>query len=397
MFSGPRAIAAAVTAFLLVTATGCDSEGSDDDAKPRWTRWHLDYVSTSPDGAVVDLAATAKDEGWALANRIPDEGPTEYHLLHRRGAAWKRAELPLRLAKDAEFSNMHLDASGPGNVWLFASQLKFSTDDFEGTSTAMRWDGRRWRTTSVDFSVSDVAVLAPDDVWALNAGSETTDADLLHWDGKRWSGHDLPTDQANALAANGPDDIWAVGFRDDQPATVHFDGKKWRSVPAPEFRRPEPDSEDDASLWDIVAVSRNEVWTFGTHRYRKGEEDLDTGIALRWDGHRWRKAPKPLDTALRKNPDLGSYGTRDGAGGFVLGDGLHRTADGALHMIKAPKPVAGRSGKITKADRRQDFDTSELELVPGTHEIWAAGNVSLDATDNTNFMRGVIASYFAGG
>ncbi|MDO0933681.1 hypothetical protein QQY66_19060 [Streptomyces sp. DG2A-72] len=396
MFSGPRAIAAVVAAFLLVTATGCDSEGSDD-AKPRWTRWHLDYVSPSPDGAVVDLAATAEDEGWALANRIPDDGPTEYHLLHRRGATWKRAELPLRRAKGAEFSNMHLDASDPGNVWLFASQLTLSTDDFETTSTAVRWDGRRWRKASVDFSVSDVAVLAPDDVWALNAGSETTQADLLHWDGKRWTGQDLPVDQAGALAANGPDDVWAVGFRDDQPATMHFDGKKWRLVPTPEFHRPEPDPEDGASLSDIVTVSRDDVWAFGAHRYWTGEEEHETTIALHWDGKRWSKAPRSLDTARRKNPDLGSFGTRDGAGGFVLGDGLHRTADGALHMIKAPKPVAGRSGKITKADRRQDFDVSELDLVPGTHEIWAAGNVSVDLSDDANFMRGVIASYFAGG
>ncbi|GGK62097.1 hypothetical protein [Streptomyces flaveus] len=150
---------------------------------------------------------------------------------------------------------------------------------------------------------------------------------------------------------------------------MHFDGKKWRSFPTPEFHRPEPDPEDDASLYDVVTVSRDDVWAFGAHRYWTGEEEHEPTVALHWDGKRWRKAPKALDTELRKNHGLDTSGTRDSAGGFVLNGGLHRTADGALHMVKVSKPVAGRSGKITKADRRRRFDVSDLDLVPGTHEL----------------------------
>ncbi|MFI6281872.1 hypothetical protein [Streptomyces sp. NPDC050988] len=90
-------------------------------------------------------------------------------------------------------------------------------------------------------------------------------------------------------------------------------------------------------------------------------------------------------------------GTRDGAGGFVLSGGLHHTADGTLHAIKKPKPVAGRSGKITKADQRQRFHVNDLELVPGTHEIWASGDVSVELNGDATFLRGVIASYSTGG
>ncbi|MEU6179137.1 hypothetical protein [Streptomyces coeruleorubidus] len=403
MFSGPRAIRRgagrrllrrmAVTAALLLIVTGCGGAGGDD-SRPRSTRWQLDHVSTSPDTSVMDIAAASRDEGWALGRDVPEDGTGAYFLLHRQGSTWKRAEMPLRPEKGAEFANTYLEASGPDNVWLFASQIGEGGFESVGTPAAVRWDGRKWRTTSVDFSVSDVVVLAPDDVWALDAD---TAADLRHWDGERWTSHDLP-DEANALSGTGPDDVWAVGFRDDQPATMHFDGKKWRSVPTPGFRPPGPQLDGDASLSDVVAVSRDDAWAFGTPRYWTDDAELhETALALHWNGKRWRKAPKAIGTALQNNPELGTSGTRDGAGGFVLSGGLHHTADGTLHTIKKPKPVAGRSGKITKADRRQRFQVSDLQLVPGTHEIWAAGNVSVERGGDANFMRGVIASYSTGG
>ncbi|MGP4014241.1 hypothetical protein [Streptomyces sp. 4N124] len=385
----------AVAAAVLLIVTGCDSGGRDDDTKPRSARWQLDYATTSTrDTSVTDIAAASRDEGWAVGQDIPDDGFGEFFLLHRHGTTWKRAEMPLQPVKGAEFDNnyVHLDASSPDNVWLFASQIRDSVGSV-GKPTAARWDGRRWRTTSVDFRVWDVAVLAPDDVWALDANRAVG---LHHWDGERWTVHDLPG-EAVALSATGPDDIWAVGSHDDRPATMHFDGKEWRSVPTPELRLPRP-VDGDASLSDVVAVSRDDAWAFGSPEYwTDGAEVREMAFALHWDGKRWRKAPKAIDTTLRSQPELGTSGTPDGAGGFVLSGGLHHTDDGTLHTIKQPKPVAGRSGKITKADRRQRFQVSDLQLVPGTHEIWASGNVSVELSDGTTFLRGVIASYSTGG
>ncbi|MEU6183555.1 hypothetical protein [Streptomyces coeruleorubidus] len=385
--------AAALTAALLLTVTGCAGEDREDDP-PRSTRWQLDYVTASRDSAVVDIAAVGKDDGWALRTEMPDDGPTEYFLLRRQGATWRPAELPLRRAKDAEFANVHLDASAPDNAWLFADQIEYGGYKGVGAPTAVHWDGRTWRTTSVDFSVSDIVVLADDDVWAAPSDSAVP---LRHWDGKRWTDHHLPVDDVDALDAYGPDDVWAVGSLDDRPAALHFDGKKWRSLPTPRISSPEPrPEEEDASLYDVVAVSRDEAWAFGSHRYRTDDMvDHETPLTLHWDGERWHRAPA-LDSALRKNTELGGAGARDGAGGFVL-DGLHHTADGTLHSIKPPRPVAGRSGKITGSDRRQQYRLTELELVPGTHEIWAAGDVSVEQTDDANFMRGVVASYSTGG
>jgi hypothetical protein len=414
MFSGARAIrrgagpgllrrtVVAVAAISLM-ATGCgggEDKGKDEDkedAKPRSARWQLDYATTtSRETNVIDIAAASRDEGWALGLEIREDGPGEYFLLHRHGTTWKRAETPLQPEKGTEFdnANTHLDASSPDNVWLFASQIGYGGFESVGTPRAARWDGRRWHTTSVDFSVSDVAVLAPDDVWALDANPAVG---LRHWDGERWTTHDLPG-EAEALSATGPDDIWVAGSHDDRPVTMHFDGKEWRSVPTPEIRLPGPKLDGDALLSDVVAVSRDDAWAFGSPEYWTDDATKHKmPFALHWDGKRWQRAPKTIDTALRSNPDPGTSGTPDGAGGFVLSGGLHHTADGTLHTIKKPKQVAGRSGKITKADRRQRFHVSDLQLVPGTHEIWASGDVSVELSGDATFLRGVIASYATGG
>jgi hypothetical protein len=397
----PRRAAAVVAAALLLVATGCSGgggEGEDKDSvEPRSTRWQYDYVTASHDASLFDIAVASKDEGWALGRETLEGDTATYILLRRHGATWRRAEMPLRPENGAELSNTQLAASGPDNVWLFAGQIEIDGVEARNKPQAVRWDGHRWRKTSVDFGVQDVAVLAPDDVWALDS---TTGADgpiAHHWDGKRWTRHLLP-DQANALSASGPDDVWAAGYGEDQPAIMHFDGKKWRSAATPEYRSPKPKPDENASLTEIVAIGRDDAWAFGSHSYTVDEDTAEThdeAFALHWDGKRWRKAPKALDSSGEIQPYPAMSATQDGAGGFVLGSRQHRTADGTLHLIKEPKPAAGRSQQITKADRRQHFQLSDLQLVPGTHEVWAVGYAESSA--DADYMRGVIAAYSTGG
>ncbi|MGY0058929.1 hypothetical protein ACWY4P_20645 [Streptomyces sp. LZ34] len=403
----PRRAAPLVAALLLVM-TGCDSEsegrgggggGDKDSAKPRSTRWRYDYVSPSRDTSLFDIAAVSKDEGWAMGREMPEDGVGDYVLLHRRGSTWRRAEMPLRPVKGAEFSNTQLDASGPDNVWLFTDQIEAGGIDSKGAPQAVRWDGHRWRRTSVDFSVQDVAVLGPDDVWALDSTMGADGAVAHHWDGERWTRHTLPH-QANALSASGPDDVWAAGYSDNQPAIMHFDGKKWRSATTPEYRSPQPKPDEDASLTEIVAIDQDSAWAFGSHSYTVDEdtaETRDTPLALHWDGSRWRKAPKALDSSVKIHPYPAMSATQDGAGGFVLGGRQHRTADGTLHVIKEPKPVVDRSETSSTANRRQHFELSDLQLVPGTHEIWAVGYIDIELNDDANLMRGAVAAYSTGG
>jgi hypothetical protein len=415
MFSGPgeirrggrtrvlhRAVVAVVATVLLPMATGCDSGGRDS------SRWRLDYVSASRDADVFDIAAVSKDEGWALSTEKRKDDSEDSFLLHRKGATWRHAELPTPLRSEGgTLAGGQLEASGPDNVWLFGDVGK------DGGAGALRWDGHRWRRTAVDFYARDVEVVAPDDVWALDASSDGPVAH--HWDGTRWTEHPLPTDYVGWLSASGPDDVWAVGdAREDpsdedvrhrrQPAIVHFDGKKWRQVTTPEYHSPKPKPQEKAILTEVVALSRDDAWAFGLHGYtgETGSQEFDTAFALHWDGSRWRKAPKALDSSGETSRHLAVSATGDGAGGLVLGSMLgseqHRATDGTRRVIKDPEPVAGRSGKITEEDRRQHFQLHDLQLVPGTRTVWAVGAVGIPLyRGDASFGRGAIVSYSTGG
>ncbi|MGA4837454.1 hypothetical protein [Streptomyces sp. G45] len=390
--------AVVMTAFVLLLATGCGGgDGAEGGDAPRW---RLDYVSASRDAHLHELAAVSADEGWALATETRKNGDERELLLHRDGASWRRAPLPppLRAEKGAQLGGALLEASSPDDVWLFANGLG-ADDSTAGDPGAMRWDGDRWRRTTVDFSTRDVAVVAPDDAWALDASSTRPLAH--HWDGVRWTGHHLPTDYVFSLSASGPEDVWAVGVDDEgQPAAAHFDGTTWRPTPVPGYRARDPRPEPEAPLVEVVALAPDNAWAFGSHSYETeaGSRVPHTPFALHWDGTRWREAHRAVDTS--KAPAGSAVQTcGDGAGGFVLGSlrggEQHRTAKGALRVIQDPEAVADRSGKITEKHRRhQHFEVYDLELVPGTREIWAAGAVGVARLHgDASFARGAIASY----
>ncbi|MFW6694555.1 hypothetical protein [Streptomyces sp. MAR4 CNX-425] len=327
------------------------------------------------------MAAASRDEGWAFGREI---GKNEYFILRRHGATWERAET-LHSEKGTEFANTQMDASGPANVWMFASEFESAGEDTLTRSIALRWDGSGWQPVPVDFSVLDTAVLAPDDVWVLEA---TESPVARHWDGTRWTRHRLPGPAA-ALSASGPDDIWAVGSRTGQPAISHFDGEEWRTVTAPE-------QDGQAELTEVVAGSREDAWAFGSRRSTAdgaGSAPRGSAFALHWDGTRWREAPEALDRSTDIRPFPTMAAAPDGAGGFVLGGGQHHTTDDGAHRIEGPKQITGRSAKGAKVDQRRPFEPSELQLVPGTREIWAVGDVSLAHSGKAGSKRGVVASY----
>jgi hypothetical protein len=167
------------TVVLLPVLAACSDGDRDDDAP----QWRVDYVSDSREARLTAVVATSKDEGWAVGM----DADKDVIVLHRQGRAWKPADLPVELSrrKGADLSAPVLAASGPDNVWLFAT-LGAEEIGEQQLPGAIRWDGRRWQRMPGDFHVRDVAALAPDNVWALGATSADTGV-VHHWDGKSTS------------------------------------------------------------------------------------------------------------------------------------------------------------------------------------------------------------------
>ncbi len=57
----------------------------------------------------------------------------------------------------------------------------------------MHWDGTQWSIVerpgigNIDISVSDVAALTADDVWAVGYEIDNNGPLIKHWDGAQWS------------------------------------------------------------------------------------------------------------------------------------------------------------------------------------------------------------------
>ncbi len=98
------------------------------------------------------------------------------------------------------------------------------------------------------MSLSTVAGLGPNDVWATGAAAEGG----LHWDGKAWTGEKLPvkTPVTKLAAAHG--ELWLGRHR--------WDGTSWTTEALPalpagvEIRRVDPVGPDNRWVWTASGV-----------------------------------------------------------------------------------------------------------------------------------------------
>lgn len=355
----------------MLLASGCTDEvGGQAVAEPAPTpeRWQVAYATESENATLFDIAPVAKDEGWAIGQVATDEV-----LFHGRDGHWQQTAMPLPTARG--LFNIHLAGSAPDNVWLFAgSSVSGANGESTDVPAARRWDGQQWLTIPVTFTATDIAVLSPSDVWVLDAGLSDGRPVTQHWDGHGWTAHVLP-DPAEALSASGPENVWAVGWRDDptgrtqaQPATMRFDGRDWQSVPTPDDP-PTSAAKASSMLKEVVAVSPDDVWAFGVHDDNPAASDPTIRV-LHWDGSAWRTAARAPEYTVDIHPFPDMVAAGDGADGFVLAGYQHGGRDGTLRVIgyPAPPPANAHSGSPTG-----QFQANDVKLVPGTRDVWAAG------------------------
>jgi hypothetical protein len=176
-----------------------------------------------------------------------------------------------------------------------------------GRVLIMRWDGSQWSVVdgpdpgTRSSILRGVDALSWDDMWAVGRyrsgpGSSTL---VMHWDGTEWSVVPSPdpipgsTNELNAVDDISPNDVWAVGDYITNTGTIgtyrnlieHWDGTEWRVVPSPNV------GLHHNSLWDVAAVSSNDVWAVGL--YIDDVTGDQQTLTLHWDGVEWSHVPSP--------------------------------------------------------------------------------------------------------
>jgi hypothetical protein len=128
-----------------------------------------------------------------------------------------------------------------------------------------------------------VAALAPSYAWAV--GSDANNPLILHWNGSRWrpvpAANPSPgQDDLDAVAARTTRDAWAVGARGGNALVEHWNGSTWKSVPNPLLK-------GGSLLVSVVAMAAANAWAVG------GTGNPSTPLIEHWNGKTWRRVASP--------------------------------------------------------------------------------------------------------
>jgi hypothetical protein len=272
----PRSLASILGTFALTFAL-TTSPSQSTALGPRGTQpcGPSFQVVNSPDPAPIaileDVAAISSTDVWAVG----------YDIEHWDGAEW--SVVP-----------------GTNHDYLWGAAAASSSDvwavgtDYSFAHTLIRhWDGTTWtkvpspNTGSPSNELQDVAVVAPDDVWAVGFSSNDfgTGRTLIeHWDGTGWTIVPSPSPGSSSLdglAVVSSDDVWAVGGFDNKTLVEHWNGTAWSLVQSPFVGR------NPYYLDAAVAFGANDVWAVGA------KEGNQRTLVEHWDGTAWKIVYSP--------------------------------------------------------------------------------------------------------
>jgi hypothetical protein len=207
-------------------------------------------------------------------------------------------------------------------VWLVAvtaGAAAVSVGPASGTgegSCAPRW--RVVANANVP-QLRSLAALSPTNVWALGREEAGKAAVVVHWNGRTLRSfkplqRSARYGQLSGIAAVASDDVWAVGRESapwPQPRSamiVHWDGRSWSEQAVPEM---------PANSWleDIVAISREDVWTVGGS-FGVPQQPL----VMHWDGRSWSIQPTPVVSIEDDFPFLSAIDATSASDVWALGD-----------------------------------------------------------------------------
>jgi len=164
-----------------------------------------------------------------------------------------------------------------------------------------------------DNDLRGIAGTAPDDVWADGQHDQPA---TVHWNGRKWKPFPAPTPEVFGLlygvAAVSRHDIWAVGTDEEKALTQHWDGTQWSAV------EPANPGSNFNGLNAVAAIAADEVWAVGA--FSKRPHSLQALIE-HWDGAGWTTIRAPDEGGKHREVLRGVAAFPDGD---VVAVGQHR-------------------------------------------------------------------------
>jgi hypothetical protein len=338
--SALAAIVAVMMAWTSVAqAAGASARG---DVATGWrivvTRHYDGPEAASGYSAIV---APGRRDAWAFGGTNPGGGGLPV-ALRWNGARWRSWPLP------AGLNGFVGDASAPSSRDIWAVSY--------ATGYVLHWNGTRWQVAKRwqrHSVLTGVTAVSPADVWVF--GTTTAGARGMgtwHYDGRSWARISGPAKAIYRASAVSRRDIWAVAATGRGGSLLHYDGHAWRRVDATRALA-------GASLDDVLAVSRHDIWVVGNLTARRGEGRL---LIAHFDGHRWTRK------LTARRADTGRLAP-DGSGGvWITADNTGSRADALIGHLS-------RRGRLTWAtlDHGLGSGVSDIAVGRGTSRVWLSG------------------------
>ena len=260
-------------------------------------------VASPSSGTLSGVAATSPSDVWAVGY-IGSQTLVE----HWDGSAWTILTSP----NPPGSTDTRLNAVAvlaPNDVWAVGSSYSGNA----WRTLIEHWDGTSWSVVASPNNgdnhnfLGGVTALAANNIWAVgsyndnNNGGQTL---VEHWDGVSWSIVESPNrgiygSSLSGIAAVTPNDIWAVGSSSQPAATLieHWDGSAWSIIDSPN-----PRYGTIIYLNDVAVVPGGDVWAVGAY-YSIGPTGNPATLSLveRWDGSNWHIVPSPNASGANSN------------------------------------------------------------------------------------------------
>lgn len=375
----PRLLSRTVMSALLVGA-GMVGSATPAGAAPA-PGWRIVYRLPAGDygPAVYGVAAVGARNAWAVGGqRIRrNDNVVEYRpfVLRWNGTRWARAGFPAAATGAYGGDLAGADASAATNVWTHGIA---STPAGYASFTA-RWDGGRWRSYRLvtDSFINDLKATGKNNAWMVGAARGTPF--FRRFDGKAWRNLPVPG-HLQKISVVSATDIWGIGPLGGGKSIAHWNGRTWQKRTLPAVVPPTGLAGGGPVTMTTTAVHafgpRN-VWV--TAGFRQSDWEVPGTVLLQWNGKTWRRV-------LRTPSDMVRDIAPDGTGGLWIAADRMRLeprdcCDNYELILLGRDLVRIQNGHIVRrrgvpADPGLKTELLDLERIPGTTSLWAAGQQS---------------------
>jgi hypothetical protein len=245
------------------------------------------------------IAAVNPQDVWAVGRFIRNNADRAL-VEHFAGQRWQVVRIPQPHRNKVDL--FAITAVSATDVWAVGGTE--NPRDEQPQTLIEHFDGTAWRIVPSPSAgrLDAVAAHGPNDVWAVGDsfnGQQSAKTLAEHWDGTSWQVVPTPSpggfgDGLAGVSVTGPDNAWAVGDMgtsrfNNATLTEHWNGAAWSAVTSP---APGIDSE----LRAVTSAGGSDVWAVGDYDVNTPTGTAVLTLTVRWTGAAWSTVPSPSPT-----------------------------------------------------------------------------------------------------